>query len=791
MQHSPLNSGFDDDIEADVNIKELVSKYLRFWPWFVLSVIIALSGAIFYLKYTPTVYSSEAKIKIVDDSKELNIGADALSMLSGKPKINLDNEIEVLKSYRLLSQVVEALDLQVDYIVEGNLKDTPIWNAPFTVIRTKDTDTLTKAMQFKLDWNAEEFVLTDKDGKSYRQSRTAKTTAKGLPFYLQMNLDHPSVLAKNDHNYMIRVKPFKHTVMNLANSITIQATNKTSEVLAIGLKGVSVARSEAIINEIIDKFNEDGIKDRQLVSKRTVDFIDDRFVYLATELDSIEGDKRSFKQENDLSYIEADAGVNLEKKSQTEAELFRLETQIELSKLLRNTLSSEAEYQLLPANIGLESQAINNLVSEYNQILLEREKLLASAGANNPTVKVLSAQIARAKDNIEETVRVYGQQLQVSLKRLEREQGQVGAQFSRLPEKEQLLRAIERQQSIKENLYLILLQKREEAAISLAVTAPSIKVVDYAVTGAIPVAPKSKIILLGGLILGLLVPFGVLYVTFMLDTKIHNRQEVEAEIKPIPVVAEIPFIQGGELFLDPNARTTVAESFRMLMTNVNYMLPVDRPTDHAKVIYVTSTIKGEGKTFTSLNLALAYASLNKKVLIIGADIRNPQIHSYFDLDKNEKGLTDYLYDPEAKADDSIIKSGLVQRDLHVMLGGSIPPNPASLLTNGRFETLLEELKPQYDVIVVDTAPTVLVTDTLLISQYADLTVYVARANYTEKELLEIPKSLYEKERLRNIAFVLNNVGQSRRYAYSYNYGYGYGYHEDVAKTPWYKFWRKH
>ena len=786
MQNIPFNNAFED-VEDDVNIKEVLFKYLRFWPWFVAAVFVTLAGAFLYLKFTPTVYNSEAKIKIIDDSKELNIGADVSSFFSGRTKINLDNEIEVLKSYRLLSNVVAELDLQVDYLVEGNLKTTPIWNAPFKVIHLRTADTLSRSISFKLAWDETQFFVTDADGKTFKQAKTAETPISGMPFYIQMNDQVENNPTKNNKDYKFVIKPFKTTVMGLANSIQIQSTNKTSEILSISLKGVSKERSEAIINEIIEKFNADGIQDRQLVSKRTVDFIDERFVYLSTELDSIEGNKRDFKQDNNLSYIQADAGLNLQKKSETEAELYRLDTQIELSNLLRTTLSNDAPYRLLPANIGLESTAINVLVSEYNQTLLEREKLLASAGANNPTVKVLSSQIASVKGNIEQTAALYTQQLKVTLKQLEREKGRVGAQFSRLPEKEQLLRAIERQQSIKENLYLILLQKREEAAIKLAVTSPSIKVVDYALTGVIPVAPKSKIILLGALILGLLVPFGVLYVTFMLDTKIHNKHDVEAVIKPIPVIAEIPFIEGGELFTNPDARSTVAEAFRMLMTNINYMMPIDIPAHTAKIVMVTSTIKGEGKTFTSLNLSLAYASLNKRVLIIGADIRNPQIHSYFELDKNEKGLSDYLYDPTLSVNDCIITSGLVQGNLHVMLGGSIPPNPASLLTNGRFEILLEQVRSLYDVIIVDTAPTVLVTDTLLISQHANLTVYVARANFTDKELLQIPKNLVENNKLRNIAFVLNNVGQSRRYAYSYNYGYGYGYNEDVAKKPWYKF----
>lgn len=783
MQDANFNNAFENE-EADINIKEILFKYLSYWPWFVATVVIALLIAVFYLRYTATVYNTEAKIKIIDDSKELNIGADALSMLSGKPNINLDNEIEVLKSYRLLSQVVEALNLEVDYFVEGNIKTTPIWEAPFKIIYTQaeTANTQNKVLNYTINWNDTQYQITDlESNQTYTQNKVATIPTKGIPFFIQENGEQPK---DSENNYKIAIKPFKKAVMDLAKAIQVQSTNKNSEILSISLNGISVERSEAIINEIIEKFNNDGIQDRQLISKRTLDFIDERFLYLSEELDSIEGNKRDYKQDNNLSFIEADAGINLKNKVESEAELFRIETQIELANLLRITLSDEATYQLLPANIGLESEAINKLVSQYNDILLEREKLLASAGSNNPTVRLLNTQISSTKANIVQTVQLFSQQLRVSLNQIEREKGRVGVQFSSLPEKEQLLRAIERQQSIKENLYLILLQKREEAAISLAVTAPSIKIVDYALTASIPVAPKGKIILLGAIILGLLIPFGVLYVMFMLDTKIHTKQEVEAAIKPIPVVAEIPHIEGAELFLDPDARTTVAEAFRMLMTNVNYTLPLTE-TEKAKVIYVTSSVKGEGKTFTSVNLALAYASLGKRVLLIGADIRNPQIHNSFNLDKNKKGLTTYLFNPNMTAKECLLKNIVAQNNLHIMLGGPIPPNPASLLSNGRFKTLLEELQPDYDVIVVDTAPTVLVTDTLLISKHADVTVYVAKANYTDKGLLQIPKMLNEENKLQNIAFVINNAGDSKHYTYNYNYGYGYN-EDNVAKTPWYK-----
>lgn len=770
--------------ESNLDIKEVLLKYLRYWPWFIATVGLGLLMAILYLKYTTTIYNTQAKIKIIDNSKELNIGTDAVAAMSGRSNINLDNEIEVLKSYRLLSEVVESLDLQINYYVEGNIKTATIWQPPFLLVKDENQiDTWLNSYQsYLIHWDNLEYIVTNVNtNEVFTQNKKATTITNGLPFLIKETEEKVKAI---DIDYKVEITPFKQAVINLSNALQVELSNRNSEILTLSINGENVDRSEAIINDIIEKFNNDGIQDRQLVSKRTLDFIDERFISLSQELDSIEGNKRSFKQNNNLSYIEADAEVSLQKKSQSEIELFEIQTQIELSTLLIRTLNNGVANQLLPANIGLESAAINSLVSEYNQMLLEREKFLTSAGANNPTVGVLNNQITSIKANIVQTVKLYSQQLNVSLNQLQREKGRVGAQFSKLPEKEQLLRAIERQQGIKENLYLILLQKREEAAISLAVTAPSIKVVDYALTSALPIAPQGRILLLGAVVLGLLIPIGVLYLIFMLDTKIHTKQEVEAVINPIPVVAEIPHIEGAELFLDPDARTTVAEAFRMLMTNVNYTLPI-QDSDKAKIIYVTSSIKGEGKTFTAVNLALAYASLGKRVLLIGADIRNPQVHNSFNLDKDSKGLTTYLFNPNTLAKDCILKNVVDKNHLHIMLGGSVPPNPAGLLSNGRFKSLLDALELDYDFIVVDTAPTVLVTDTLLISKHADVTVFVAKADFTEKNLLRIPVTLNEENKLKNIVFVINNSGESKHYTYNYNYGYGYN--EDLEKQkPWYK-----
>ena len=364
-------------------------------------------------------------------------------------------------------------------------------------------------------------------------------------------------------------------------------------------------------------------------------------------------------------------------------------------------------------------------------------------------------------------------------------------QVSSLPEKEKKLRSIERGQEIQESLYLFLLKRREEAEVNYAITESSTKVIEYAISKSSPISPKKNIIILSGLFLGLFTPVSILYLIFLFDTKLHHKKNIESFFPNQPVLAEIPDIKNVDqkIFSNPNNRSTIAEASRILASNTQYLLGKETISGGGKIILSTSTIKGEGKTFVALNLSLALASLNKRVLLIGADLRNPQIHNYVDINKSSVGLTNYLFDNTFNWK-SAAKNHFKDLPTHdVLIGGAIAPNPVQLLTNGNLETLLNEAKELYDFIVLDCAPTLLVTDTLLISQLADATVYLTRANFTEKELLEYPKKLIEENKLKNVGFVLNGLGSGKGYGYGYgytygykygyNYGYGYGYNSEA------------
>ncbi len=332
----------------------------------------------------------------------------------------------------------------------------------------------------------------------------------------------------------------------------------------------------------------------------------------------------------------------------------------------------------------------------------------------------------------------------------------------------------------------MLLQKREEAAISLAVTSLSIKVVDYAITSMRPISPKSANIYLLALIMGFLLPFSVFFVLFQIDSRIHTKEDQVLKDSSIPIIAEIPFTTDEKKFKNFHDRSILSEAFRVLRTNTEHLLnPKHTKSDTGKTIYITSTIKGEGKTFTAINLTGAYAALGKKVLLIGADLRNPQIHSYFKTQRKVLGLSDYLKDDTLNINEIITDYDLDSSTFGVLFSGNVPSTPAELLSNGRFENLLNEVKRIYDYIVVDTAPTILVTDTMLIAPYADATLYVLRSRFTEKKLLAFSKELIESGKLVNSNYLLNGLLPSRLYGYNYNYGYNYGYNYKAVKKPWY------
>lgn len=772
----PITKGKTEQGEL---IKYEVKKYLRYWFWFALSIFIAFTVAFIYLRYTPRVYTSSAQIQILNKSKGIELPSSAF--IFNRSTINLENEIEILKSLRISERVVNNLDLTMTFYEVGNIRTTEINQFPFYFVKTLPNDSIFKGQSYKIvvaNDGFEIYIGSSEQPILFPNFSSYKKN-HDLPFELQAS-SLASIKENKGKTFILKFTPITDAAKRLKSGIWVGILGKSSDLLVLSYTSENTTKSEIILNELIDVFNRDGIKDRQEISKRTIEFIDERFALLAGELDSIEGGKRDYKQDNNFVSLEADAQLGLSQRTSTENEVFNIESQILVSDMIEESLNLKSENSdLLPANIGIEDVSVNNLVGNYNEIIFERDKLMSSGGggANNPMVQSLNKKLNEVAGNIKSSIDTYQIQLKATKKQMEVRNRMFSGQVSALPAKEKIMRSIERQQSIKETLYLYLLQKKEEAAINLAITEPSIKVVEYALSNYMPVSPNTKNIYMMALIAGLLFPFGVLYIAMLLDTKIKGKRDIELRVQNVPILAELPKITGDKLvFSDPTDRTVQAEAFRILSSNVNFILPKDA-TGKGKVIFVTSTIKGEGKTYAGINLSLALSSINKKVLLMGADLRNPQIHRYTipERDKNAPGLSNYLHDENFNWKNALINGFALHPDHDTLLSGNIPPNPAHLLTNGRFETLIIEAKELYDYVIVDTAPTILVTDTFLISQFADATLYLVRAEITEKSLLDFSKNLYESGRLKNMAYVVNSVGASKAYGYSYNYGYNYGY----------------
>jgi len=760
--------------------------YLRYWHYFLISAAICFFVIKYYLNHTVPVFESKAKVKIIDDSKNSFV-LPTTAALFGKSKVNLDNEIEVLKSYRLLEQVCKSLNLNNQYYNVGYLNNIEIWkNRPFT-IDWLDTSVAMdeKSISFEIEIVNGGYKIINASSKVYPFNSVQYVNK--IPYRLSLQVG-TNLKELNGRKFLIVHTSVASVALNLSNNLIIANSNKNSDILILALVGANKDKSEIILNEIIKQFDIDGLNDRRLVSQRTIDFVNARFKSLERQLDSVETNKANYKRSEGLTFINNDALTATEGKIQSTSDVFQVETQIALAKVLEQTVKADKKLGLLPANIGLTNTGINQLISDFNIAVLERDRLAVSGGVNNPGIQFLNAKLISLKQNTLESIRAYQLELQVSLSKNDYIQNSSNQKFSSIPNNEKVLRGIERQQNIKETLYLLLLQKREEAAVNVAIASSSIKVVDYAMTSTTPVAPKKSTYYLVAMLIGLLVPFLFLYVRFLLDDKLHTKEDVLKLTRNKIILSEIPHINTDIRLTGINDRSILGESFRILRTNLSYIFPLKNDAI-GQTILVTSTIKGEGKTFTALNLSISFSIMNKKVLLIGADMRNPQLHNYLNIKKDQLGLQNYLHDISVDWHNAV-NSYLDNTNLDILLSGAIPPNPAELLSNGRLEKLIEEAKKEYDYIIIDTPPTLLVTDTLVISHLVDTTLYVVRADFTPKKILEFSVNLSEKGKLKNMAYVVNNVGSNYKgygtygynYKYNYAYGYGYGYDADTASN---------
>lgn len=779
--------------------KKNIIKYLTFWPYIILSIIISLLLAFIYLRYSDYNYRTSSRIEIIDMANDSDMALPSAMTIFNRSTINLENEIGVLSSFNLHKKVVKNLKSNIKFFTIGRVKETESHKSEFF----QDYELTFDINAEQIKSSTEFFIDLDNDGmkisylykdikKSYLfKEFDTKNVDHDLPFQLKLNKSFLNKDLSNEPSRKILFVDFLNTVKFFSSKTKIIQSGINSDQLDIYMEYPNTKIAEDYINMLISMFDMDGIIDRQLEHERTIDFVDTRSVLLSKELDKIETRKKIYKEENNLSDLKSDADITINQQFSYDAELFKAESQYDLINLLESELS-EKNYNLIPVNIGLNNQVLNQVIENYNNVVRERERFLSSGlGINNSFIKNLNSQLDNFYLNIKRSIVEYKESLESNILKLTIKKNDFQSTYNSIPEVEKVLRSINRELEIKESLFLLLLQKREEAAINKAVVKPSIKIIDNALSSAYPVSPNKILIYALSIVLGISLPILFLAIWFYFDSRIHTREQLLDRIKETPVVGEIPvLLDDNELktLSVANSRSILAESIRMIMVNLNFILFNDTNQEKNNLILVTSSIKGEGKTIISTNIASILTSKFKKVLLIGADLRNPQIHKFIGKDKNTFGLSDYILNEDISWKDLIIK----EKKLDILLSGTIPPNPTELLGSKKFQLFLEDVKHQYDYIIIDSAPCLLVSDTFEISKFIDTTLYVVRSNFSEIKLCDFINETINLNKIKNVNLVLNAVGSSKSYGYrygyqygykygyryGYNYGYGYGYEAD-------------
>ena len=761
---------------SEIEIKEVLRPYFRRFYWFIISAAICLILSYLYLKTKTTVYEVSASV-LIKDAKS-NPGSQdfaALRDISGFGKIGsngVENEMELLKSKKMMRKVVQNLHLESTVYQKGKFKNTELYGktSPIMVqvINEKpDTKYYKEPIELKISGN--NITLSNKELAPLKTTFDKTISLRFANIIITKNKDYVAPKeATND--FLLNIASETQVTDSFQSNLKAALMNKDVTVIKMTMNYPEVNKAKDILNTLIRVYNNDAIEDKNSESKKTAEFIEERIRIIGNELGEVESRKERFKESNRITDLETEAKLGLQSSAEARGKLLEIDSQLEITNALLGYVNKQGTTAVLPGNVGLDNASATSNISAYNQLVLEKNRLLENATPQNPLVIDLTKQINSMRNSVVESLAKNRSALQVAKGNYETENKTIVGQISKIPSQEKTFREIERQQQIKENLYLLLLQKREETAVSLAVTAPKARVVDEAYVNPIPVAPKGSMVLLIGLMTGLVIPFVVIYLLRLFDDKVKDKKDLDKLSNGKTLLGEIPSLDRGqnELVM-ANDLTPMAEAFRIVITNMNFMLP---KKEKGKVVYVTSTVKGEGKTFVSVNLALTLASPKHKVIIIGADIRNPQLQRYNPSRKGLDGLTEYLYNDDEKIED-IIHISSFNKYCDVIYSGSIPPNPADLLSNGRFEILIDQLKPIYEYIIVDTAPLMLVTDTFLNADLADATLYVTRSGFTEKSLIDFANKQINSKRIRNAAFILNDVSKDNL-GYGNKYGYGYG-----------------
>lgn len=796
VQDDNVVTPIEEEEESSFDWRSIYMMFVLNWKWFLLSIIVFLSGAYLYLRYTDPVFQVSAKMLIKEEegrrgSRNAIASAQNLGLVSSSNGI--DNEVQIAQSRILAEDAVRALKLYVEYKRDGRIKDHLIYKT-----QPVDVDLDPKSLEIMKEKPFPITMQITKQGRTYKVEGNAyhivkyvegnsveavpfSSTIKSLPATISTvagtltftrNVNEEADQLPEGGILYATINSPAAVAARFAGATTVEATDKMSSIMRITLHDYNKSRAIDYVKQLIISYNQQANADKNEIAKKTEEFINGRLEKINSELGLTEGQLESFKRSNNLTNLEADATEALSQTTRYSSELSDARTQIQLIDYLRQYVDNpKNKYQVIPSTVGMKDQSSTSLITKYNEAVLDRNRLLRSASELSPQVITLTATLDDLQSSIRTALLQARHSADIQLQSTESQYATYQSRKSSAPQQERVLTQIGRQQEVRSGLYLLLLQKREENSISLASTADKGKLIDVPSYEG-KVSPKDSMILLVALVLAIGLPMGILYLKQLMRFRIEGHDDV-VKLTKLPIIADVAVANekaknAAGIVVHENKNNQIDEIFRAMRTNIQFMLK-----EGQKVVMFTSSTSGEGKTFNAANLSVSFALLGKRVLLMGLDIRKPALGRLFGKSDLKLGITQLLTNVELT--DELIKKQIqpsdVNPNLDLMLAGPIPPNPTELLARPNFKKVVDSLREMYDYIIFDTAPVGIVTDTLELAKYADVTAFVVRADYTQKSSLPMINILAKEGKLPSPCVIINGVDLSKK-KYSYAYGYG-------------------
>lgn len=769
------SKNFDNE-EDSIDLKQIITKLIDKWHWFVFSVFVCLIAAYLYAKFTPPTYQIKARVLVNDDQKGGGLGkqAGALMDLSGLmgAKNSVDNEVEILKTRFLMEQVVRQMDLNVVYAKKMNLVKREIYEAPFKLSILKGVDSI-KTTEFILKRISDQKINIKSEAFDTDIIWGQNFNVKGVG---TLRIDPKAGFSMSEGDYYVTVSSLDDRVMQIKRQLTVTVSNKQVSIIDLGLSYPSPQKGEDILNALITRYREANLGDKNAIADSTYRFIKERLNVIASELGDVENKVESFKQSNKLADMSEQGKLLVQTSSELNTELAKAETQVTVLNDLESYLKDETKNKrIFPSSLLPQDLVFSGLMTQYNGLLIERDKQLLSVTEESPFIQNIDSQIQGLRKgilaNVQSTRNTFLVTRDKLRKQLSKSEGQIGG----VPQIEKNYLKLARNQQIKQELYIFLMQKAEETAISKTANISNAKTIDPPKSEVLPSSPKKNVIYFIGLMIGLILPIVILVGDSLLSTTVKTKEEIKV-LTQVPIVGEINHNNSTDNLIVANqSRSAISEQFRALRTNLSFYLK----NKDEKIILLTSSMSGEGKSFTAINLGNILALTGKKVLLMELDLRKPGLSAKLGVN-NDIGFSNYTISPDIKVDD-IIKPLDINNNMFIVSSGPLPPNPAETIMSEHTTLLIEDLKKRFDYIIMDAPPVGVITDAQLLSQYAHVTLYLVRQKVTQKAQLTIVDDLYCSRKIKNIGIVVNDI--ANKY---YGYGYGYGSYGENEQESFFK-----